>query len=591
MPAPYDDWRDHPAERKLAEDVDKGLTVKIGDGTLPPENLPDTDPRVIRTSFLRALILGRIEGHPPHAKGVLVQGAYLCGDGKKNADSVALDLDGCEIKFDLDLKHCRITVPIRLNMTRMVSLRLVGSRINAGIEAKGLIASGGLLLMKAYVCRTLDLLGASVAGSLDACLAKFDGYDAGDRGHLDAGVPRIIDGRGLKVGGGLRLPRATVDGVVDLTGADLRGDLRLNSLVQRPPSSNCYGAILDRIRVSGNLQLDGVAIPGGLACRHSRINGDFRIDGGDFGKTDNAKTALDLHGTEIKQCLHLKNNVKVNGKLDLGSMRVELFDDARCSWPAAGGLILDRISIAGFAADGTDARLRSAWLNRMSDDPFTPQPWEECARVLREMGHGAAARDILIEKEKRQRAARRARLLREGRHLAANWHAIWDAVLGGTVRYGRVPLLAAAWLFLLVWVGAAIFGAAFARDQMKPNLPQIQRAPEWVLCGVAEGETVRLAGREAPAAGLRAREQSRIACFHDQPEGASHPRFSALPYSADALVPVVSLEMQSYWIPDDEKPFGAFARFYLWLHIAAGWFLTLLAVAGFSGLIRTDNTK
>ncbi len=101
---------------------------------------------------------------------------------------------------------------------------------------------------------------------------------------------------------------------------------------------------------------------------------------------------------------------------------------------------------------------------------------------------------------------------------------------------------------------------------------------------------MRLAGREAPAAGLRAREQSRIACFHDQPEGASHPRFSALAYSADALVPVVSLEMQSYWIPDDEKPFGAFARFYLWLHIAAGWFLTLLAVAGFSGLIRTDNT-
>ena len=49
--------------------------------------------------------------------------------------------------------------------------------------------------------------------------------------------------------------------------------------------------------------------------------------------------------------------------------------------------------------------------------------------------------------------------------------------------------------------------------------------------------------------------------------------------------------MQSYWIPDDRQPRGRWARVYLWLHIAAGWGLTLLAVAGFSGLIKTDHTR
>jgi len=48
--------------------------------------------------------------------------------------------------------------------------------------------------------------------------------------------------------------------------------------------------------------------------------------------------------------------------------------------------------------------------------------------------------------------------------------------------------------------------------------------------------------------------------------------------------------MQGFWIPDDTKPPGARARLWLWLHIAAGWGLSLLAVAGFSGLIRIDST-
>lgn len=47
--------------------------------------------------------------------------------------------------------------------------------------------------------------------------------------------------------------------------------------------------------------------------------------------------------------------------------------------------------------------------------------------------------------------------------------------------------------------------------------------------------------------------------------------------------------MQAYWLPDDRTPQGALARWYLWFHIFAGWALTLLAVAGFSGLVKNDS--
>jgi hypothetical protein len=59
---------------------------------------------------------------------------------------------------------------------------------------------------------------------------------------------------------------------------------------------------------------------------------------------------------------------------------------------------------------------------------------------------------------------------------------------------------------------------------------------------------------------------------------------------------VVELEMQEHWIPDEPQSdglpwherIGVWTRAYLWLHIALGWALSLLAVAGFSGLVKSD---
>jgi hypothetical protein len=73
-----------------------------------------------------------------------------------------------------------------------------------------------------------------------------------------------------------------------------------------------------------------------------------------------------------------------------------------------------------------------------------------------------------------------------------------------------------------------------------------------------------------------------------QPKAASYPRFNAFIYSADTLLPIVALEMQAFWIPDDRTGAGWWARVYLWVHIVVGWALSLLAVAGFSGLVRSD---
>jgi hypothetical protein len=227
----------------------------------------------------------------------------------------------------------------------------------------------------------------------------------------------------------------------------------------------------------------------------------------------------------------------------------------------------------------TDAKSRLKWLALQKPQEhgqdFWPAPYEHCAKVLREMGHTADAREILIKKEVLQRRARRAVYFKRGQDPIGWWYAFWDGAMWATTFYGRQPLLAFAWLLALWAFGTGIFSHTAAMGQIKPNLPQMQVHPAWVQC--AEGGP------------RRGDYLSQPACFTAQPEGRSYPHFNALIYSADTLFPVVTLEMQSYWIPDDALPMGAMARTYLWFHIAMGWSLTLLAVAGFSGLIKTDS--
>ncbi len=92
-----------------------------------------------------------------------------------------------------------------------------------------------------------------------------------------------------------------------------------------------------------------------------------------------------------------------------------------------------------------------------------------------------------------------------------------------------------------------------------------------------------------PKAGLADPGESQLDCFTRQPEAQRYPRFHAGVYSADTLLPVVALEMQEFWIPDEQAgPWGTGARGFLWIQILAGWALSLLAVAGFSGLIKSD---
>jgi hypothetical protein len=603
-----------PAEETLCAEVGTGEVVVIGDGTRPGPEAGDT--RQIRADLLRALILNRVKDCPVHDKGVRVAGARIAG---------RLDLQGCRIARDIVLVACWFDEEPVLRAARLDSLFLHGSAL-PGLEADRLQAEGHVFLRDAETGGEVWLLGARLGGALDCDGAQLR---AGERGVALAADGLQAEGtvflRGAETTGEVRLLGARLSGDLDFDGAQLRagergtalaadglqaegyvflrgaetaGEVRLLS-ARLGGGLDCRGAQLragergvalaaDGLQAEGTVFLRGAETAGEVRLLGARLGGDLNCDGARL-RAGESGVALNADQLSANGALFWRGVKGIDGVLDLTGAEVGALCDDRDSWPKPSDLMLNRFRYGAITGTGAplDASARIDWLDLQ--DParwgadFWPQPWEQCAKVLREMGHREDARRILIAKEARLRAARRARTDGWARYTLL----LWDTVLARVTGYGYRPFRAFYPLLALWLYGAFVFWDAARVDSIKPNDPFVLRSAEWAYCAPDYEQAID----EAPFRPRNDGARSQLACFRDQPEAQGYPAFNALVYSADTLLPVVEVEMQAFWLPDDRHPYGAVARYYLWVHIALGWAFSILAVAGFTGLIRTEDTE
>jgi|LGOV01.1.fsa_nt_gb hypothetical protein len=489
------------AERQIVNEIDSGQDIVLGDGKLPLEDAGGD--RLVNADFIRYLAIGGCDGCKTHEKGLQVAGALIVG---------TLDLEGCKLGRDLGLFSCRFLEKPVFQRARLKSLFLNGSFLHQGLNADGMEANGSVFLRRVTAEREVGLQGTKLGGNLDCDWATFNG-PRDDKGNV-AGC--ALNAGGMEAKGYVYLRQVRTKGALELIGAKLGGDL------------DCVGA-------------------------------SFRNAGG---------RALGLGSIIVTGAFFLREKAKIEGILDLSAATVGILNDDADCWPKTkGDLILNRFRYGAIGSGPVDAKSRKEWLAlqdpaRFGQD-FWPQPYEQLAKVLREMGHRGDAREILIEKEKLQRQARRKREAGVI-YTAGLW--VRDQLLNITVRYGHRPLLAFAWLIIFWSIGTVVFDYAVENSAFKPNSSRILITKEWVGCE-----------KQAP---------SQLACYLATDPAHSYPKLNALVYSADTLLPIVDLEMQSNWIPDENVM--PWARRYLWLQIIMGWALSLLAVAGFSGLIKSD---
>lgn len=548
----------HPAEEQVLAGLGSSDFTRIGDGLRPDAGSPASR---VRAEFLRFLILGG-DNVRLHEAGLRLNGANITG---------ALDLEGCRIARDIALIDCRFDASPNLRSAIIDNLFLDGSAL-PGLQADRLEARGSLSFCGATVNGELRLRGLRLGGNLEA-----------DGATIHASSALAIDGDGLEARGNIQFRGSDIRGGVDLVGARLGGDL------------NALGARIER---PGEVVLNGggLAARGDLVMRGATIVGEIRFVGAHFGGDADCSGAtlaqpgghaLRLIRARIDGAFFLRQGASVQGTLDLTATVIGALDDEQACWPRTGDLRLNRCQYGAIIGGPIDAPSRLVWLARQrseNGEEFWPQPYEHLANVFRDMGHGAEARAILIAKEKLQR---RARLRRIRNPLLRAPLAFSDAILAVTVRYGRQPLLAAVWLAFFWAIGVLVFGVAERNSALKPNIPVVLRSPEWTMCALERTEDRYMPSAGQVLTGRALPGQSQMNCFLDQPEALSYPEFNAEMYSLDVILPVMEIGQKQYWRPDPTKPGGGAVLNYYYFLSVIGWALSLLAIAGFSGLVKT----
>jgi hypothetical protein len=577
------------AERQVLEGLDTGEITTLGDGQVP--GVDAGDDRRLRARFVRWLALG-CEGseHRLHEKGLQVRGALIAGESVGRRDHLALDLEGCEIGRDLLLYCCRFAAPPILIGARLQSLHLDDSHL-PGLYADDLETRGGVIL-RGVVAGEVRFLGARIGGNLDCTEMR-----SADVKRLRNAHAKKLSADNMEARGSVFLSGAKMAGEVRLLGARIGGSLYCEGATLQNLDGPALNA--DRSETRGNVVFSEAKMAGEVRLLGARIVGDLDCAGATLRNVGG--NALRADGAHVEGAFFLcpddrGRHARIEGALDLTAAEIGHISDHPGSWPAGrGSLVLDRCVYGAFIGHGVSAADRRDWLElqdpSMFGQEFWPQPYEQCAKVLRKMGHVEDAREILIEKEKLQRAARRRRLRESGGRwawLQAVWRSFWDYVLGATMRYGQWPMLAFAWLFALWLIGLMLYFGAWRADAFKPNNPFVLRSPEWALCATEAPSGIYLPSLQKIARGRGATGETQLDCFVRQPEARSFPEFCAGIYSLDVLFPLVDVAQQAHWVPDTQTWPGYAAKLYHYVQIVFGWALSLLAVAGFSGLVKSD---
>jgi hypothetical protein len=354
-----------------------------------------------------------------HAIGIRVGATLYLGHGRVEAPAEgnaedrrhAVDLRRAKIAGELKCTEgfraigaCNLSgahIGGRVSFPRATLLSADGTADQAALIADGARMDGDAHFRDGFTCQgSIGLVNARVGGEFTI---EQDGHVSGNRCAVAAA--------GLSASRDVNLD---VAGTVDLSGADIAGDLTLGLA-----------------RLAAGEDHTAAANLGGLSA-----------------------DTLTLRGRPSK------------GLLDLSRAKVSLLCDSKLDWADGGRIVLEgfeyRDITAADARGGKEgARYRLTWLERGTrwareredtyvEVGFTPQPYQQLAEVYRSAGKDREARRVLHEMHSRRAG------------VNSFWSQpsikVWNGAQDIFVGYGYRPGLAFAWVITLAAGATVLFG-------------------------------------------------------------------------------------------------------------------------------------
>jgi hypothetical protein len=531
-----------------------------------------------------------------HAKGVRLRGVRISGP---------LDLESATLRCPLVLEDCYLDnkEPVVLRYSTVSLLRLVRCRL-AGLSADMLVVTKEMELTRSTFTGAVRLPGANIAGTLNCSGAKITDTDTDN----DALVADAV-----KVGGDVLLDNEfTAAGAIRLHGADITGQLNCSGAKITGVNTDKNALVADAVKVGGDvrlvneftaagaIRLHGADITGQLNCSGAKITGvntdkdalvaDEAKVGGDVLLVDEFTAAgavrligasvdgnlslqqatladpvaLEAQGTRIGQQLLWAPTRAVTGLVNLDHVHVNRLDDDwnkdGAYWPVEGQLRLAGFVYGGFGGKHlATCQQRLDWVRSQHRKPslglparFGAQPYEQLARVYRQMGHESDARRVAIARRNDLRTYGGLGRLR----LTGNW------LLDITVKHGYQPLRAVGMLFVVFVAAFLLSWGAQHQDGKAQNQDAVM---------VPAKDTSSL---HQPSTALDCR--------------ANYPCFYPLGYAMDLTIPIIKVGQAENWRINGAAPWGLAFVGGTWVITGLGWAFTTLAVVGYTGLIRKD---
>jgi hypothetical protein len=491
------------------------------------------------------LLAGRAaQGQPLRA--VRLRGARITGELDLYATTLVcpLALDGCELERPLglidatapaiSLRACTVPAVHASRLETRGNLDLGESEVAQDVQLVG-ARIGGVLLMHGTQIAGLNKLAVIGDGLTAAQVLARDGFSAvGEVRMVAARIERSIelDGATLRNPGGraLNLELVTVGGSLFCrSGFSAEGEVRLaaasvadqvtfsRAVLTNPPG---HALFAERLQVDGHMYCsDGFQATGGVNLLAARIARRLVFSDAARLAADD-RTVLNLETAQVGALL-LNGKAAPEGTINLAFARIGIMLDRPYgkldAWPVCelDGCTYDRIQ----SGSAVTVRHRLRWLPR--DARYEPQPYDQLAAAYRSAGHDADARVVGIEKERQ-----RARTLPPPAR-------IWSRFLDVTVGHGYRLWQAGVWLLVLLALGSLAFGLAFD-------------------AGAAAGADVTNTKALAQA-----------------------PPFHPVFFTADLIVPVISLGQDAAWTASSTA-----AQWTAFCLTVCGWLLTAAFVAG-----------
>jgi hypothetical protein len=485
------------------------------------------------------------------AAGANVKGAVFLSYGFRADGEV--QLDGAEIAIHLQCNNGVFRNPGKF------ALIAERAKIHGTVFLNGCSADGEVRFSADGEVR---FLGAEIGGDLECHNGSFN----------NPGQPALTAGS-AKIAGSAHLDNGfSAEGEVSFYGAEIGGDVvcRKSAFANTGKTALTAGSA----KIGGAVSLgNGFNAKGEIQLTRTDIRGDLSVV-----EADLSAVQLKVDRTAIGGSLFFKDvTTGPNTQIDFSDTTCNVLVDDEKSWPPAGNLILEGFTYRLLRTPRT-ASSRLDWLRRRlpaaeqkRNGEFRPQPYRKLAEVLRAQGHDDDAKKILIGMaEDRRKWGGLSR-----------WSRGWEWILGATIDYGYRPFRAGIWLLVLWLIGLLLFWAGYWAQVMVPS--NKDAFAEFAVHGVVPGW---------------------------------YEPFSSLIYAVDTALPVISFGQRDRWLPAGHpcgtpsswdpnqitcRPelkgrLGSYTRaaltatlpIYRWVHLALGWFLASLFVAGITGLVKRE---